>query len=84
MNGLIASVSSKEDAQEVEYIYKVFFVGIHARKLGRDAYNRMKKGDFTNTPKIKEKIKEKIVEQIIDKQLKETDKHLKGYDINAE
>ena len=41
----------------------------------------MKKGDFTNIPKISDK----MVNKIIDKEFKKiTDKHLKGYDINAE
>lgn len=61
MNGLIAFVSSKEDAKEIEFIYKLAFVGFNARKLGRDAYKRMKKGDFTNTPNIKKKMKKQVV-----------------------
>lgn len=69
MNGLIAFVSSKEDAVEINFIYKVSQIGLRARELGRDAYKRMKKGDFTNTPNIKKKIVKEIV---------------KGYDINAE
>ena len=81
MDGLIAQVSSKEDALEINFIYKLFIVGIRARKLGKDAYNRMKKGDFTNIPKISEKVEDKIIEQEVKKTTK---KHLKGYDINAE
>ena len=70
MNGLIAFVSSKEDAIEINFIYKVSLIGLRAGKLGRDAYKRMKKGDFTNTPNIKKKITKKKI--------------IKGYDINAE
>ena len=74
MNGLIAFVSSKEDAVEINFIFRVSLIGLRARKLGRDAYKRMKKGDFTNTPNIKKKTaKKKIVKDVI-----------KGYDINAE
>lgn len=76
MNGLVALVSSKEDAIAMQYIYKLHIVGNRARELGRDAHKRMKKGDFTNTPKISDK----IIEKIIDKEIK----NIKGYDINAE
>lgn len=73
---MIAFVNSKEDAIELNFIYKISLISLRARKLGRDAYKRMKKGDFTNTPKITDKVIEKIIENEI--------KHVKGYDINAE
>ena len=77
---MIAQVRDQEDAVEMTFIYKVASTGWRSRYLGRIACRRMKKGDFTNTPKIPEK----VIDEIIDNQLKEIDKHLKGYDINAE
>ena len=76
MDGLIAFVSSKEDAVEINFIFRVFQISLKARELGREGYKRMKKGDFTNIPNIKKKITKKIVKQKV--------KHVKGYDINAE
>lgn len=72
MNGLVAFVSTKNEAEEIDFIYKVLFIGLRARKLGKEAYDRMKKGDFTKTP-IKKKIEKEIEKEIVN-----------GYDINAE
>jgi len=66
---LVALVSTENEAMEYEYIYKVASVGFRSKQLGKDAYMRMKKGDFSNKPKVK---KQKYKENI------------KGYDINAE
>jgi len=66
---LVALVESNYEASELTYIYKVASVGFRAKQLGKDAYRRMKKGDFTNTPKIRKKIKKE---------------NIKGYGINAE
>lgn len=66
---MIALASTEREVSEFSYIYLVASTGFKFRQLGKDAYMRMKKGDFTNTPKIRKKIKKEI---------------LKGYGINAE
>lgn len=48
---MIALADSKDDAMELTYIYKIASTGFLSRQLGKDAHRRMKKGDFTNTPK---------------------------------
>ena len=35
---VVGQVSSKEEAKEIEFIAKMFVVGIRARKLGHDAF----------------------------------------------
>ena len=77
MNGLIAFVSSKEDAVEINFIFRVSLISLRARKLGKDAYKRMKKGDFCNIPRKTKKFIDKEIDKTIEKQIK-------GYDINAE
>ena len=78
---MVAQVRTKEDAQEMTLTYKIASAGWRSRYLGRIAYKRMKKGDFTNTPKISDKMVNKIIDKEFDKII---NKHLKGYDINAE
>ena len=68
---MVAMVESDKELMEYTYIYKVASVGWKSKQLGKDAYNRMKKGDFTNKPKTK-KTKKRFKENI------------KGYGINAE
>lgn len=58
---MIAFVSSREDAKEMNFIYQVSQISLRARKLGRIAYERMKKGDFSNTPNIKKKVKKESI-----------------------
>lgn len=58
---MIAFVSSREDAQEMNFIYQISQISLRARKLGRIAYERMKKGDFSNTPNIKKKVKKESI-----------------------
>ena len=66
---MVALAETEQEAMEYTYIYKVASTGFRFKQLGKDAYKRMKKGDFTNTPKIRKKIEKEII---------------KGYDINAE
>jgi hypothetical protein len=74
---MVAQVRTKEDAQEMTYIYKIASTGWRSGYLGRIAYKRMKKGDFCNIPKNTRKFINKQIDKTIEK-------HLKGYDINAE
>jgi hypothetical protein len=55
---MIALVMSVEEAKEMEFIYKVSSTGFYYKQKGIDAYNRMKHGDFTNTPIVKKENKE--------------------------
>lgn len=66
---MISLVRNLEEAKEMEFIFKVACAGFRSKQLGRDAYNRMKNGDFTNTPEIKRKIVKNI-----------TENRVKGYD----
>ena len=54
---MIALAETQEEVYVLTYIYKVASVGFKFKQMGKDAYNRMKKGDFTNTPKIRKKTK---------------------------
>ena len=57
---MIALAETNEEVSELTFIYKVASIGFKFKQLGKDAYMRMKKGDFTNTPKTKKKIKKEI------------------------
>jgi len=70
---MVALVETEWEAMEYTYIYKVASIGFKFKQLGKDAHKRMKKGDFTNTPKTRKKIEKEIIKETI-----------KGYDINAE
>lgn len=48
---MVALVETEQEAMEYTYIYKVASTGFLSRQLGKDAHRRMKKGDYTNTPK---------------------------------
>ena len=65
---MIALAETEYEVIELTYIYKVASAGFKSMQLGKDAYKRMKKGDYTNTPKPKSKPKQEDI---------------KGYDINA-
>lgn len=65
---MVALAETQDEVYEFTYIYKIASIGYKFRKMGKIAYMRMKKGDFTNTPKPKSKQKQEDI---------------KGYDINA-
>lgn len=65
---LVALVDTHAEEKELLYIYKLASIGLRFKNMGKIAYMRMKKGDFTNTPKPKSKQKQEDI---------------KGYDINA-
>lgn len=58
---MIAHVSTNEEMKELRFIFNVASAGFRSLQLGKDACERMKKGDFTNTPEIKKEIIKKIV-----------------------
>ena len=69
---MIALAESESEVIELTYIYKVASEGYRFKQLGKIAHMKMKKGDFTNSPKIRKEIKKKIKKD-----------ELKGYGINA-
>ena len=75
---MVAQVRTKEDAVEMTYIYKIASTGFRCRQLGKDAFERMQKGDYTNKPVQTRRIIKNL------KEVEKIEKNIKGYDINAE
>lgn len=50
---MVALADTEAEVIELTYIYKIASQGFKFRLMGKDAYMRMKKGDFTNTPNVK-------------------------------
>ena len=50
---MVALADSEDEVRELTLIYKYASQGYKFRQIGKDAYKRMKKGDFTNTKKNK-------------------------------
>lgn len=46
-----AQYSSRTELLDFNLIVRYVIIGYRARELGKQAYERMKKGDFDNTPK---------------------------------
>lgn len=53
---IVAQFKTQEEKFDLSFIFRVAMVGYRAKQLGRQARDRMKKGDYSNKP-IKHKSK---------------------------